>query len=482
MPGIVSGLHAHPNCGAVAKQLAEPNRNRRRNRLAFAQNVMEMPAGNTEKRAMRFSFRQRSVTDGATFPLTSVPITVTSRASRSSTGASGCDPDCGASAAPAGGVRNPAPGRLRDPARPALGPVREELAALAPERARSPFASGDSRKRGPRLSGGVRSPKREPRWSAERRARPKRMVCASEPSVARFRARSAFRRQRLFAWRGQWLDAPVGAPPPLVIQGRAQDPPLRARDGKESTKLGRWCVARRNAFSSAPAKRGRGTARSVMEGASDEPIRLRRRTMNGDEVSQFTTASSRSLLSRTRWSCFAARAPSTALRAVPLPRCAGEERLKGHAGVTTTLSALPPTGAHFVELSDVSLADAEIATALRSITKGRAESISGFRFQGSDFRGPISGFGHRLEGRVVEIDRRAFPRLAAPACRCAKFSVRSGTDWPTGGLPRRDRPARRYRGLAPRVPAMAITSGSMNTASRVPTPRAIRDHACRYTG
>ena len=172
MPGIVSGLHAHPNCGAVAKQLAEPNRNRRRNRLAFAQNVMEMPAGNTEKRAMRFSFRQRSVTDGATFPLTSVPITVTSRASRSSTGASGCDPDCGASAAPAGGVRNPAPGRLRDPARPALRPVCEELAALAPERAKSPFASGDSRKRGPRLSGGVRSPKREPRWSAERRARP----------------------------------------------------------------------------------------------------------------------------------------------------------------------------------------------------------------------------------------------------------------------------------------------------------------------
>jgi len=61
--------------------------------------------------------------------LTSVPTSVTSRQSRSSKGASGCDPDCGASAAPAGGARNPALGRLRDPARPALRPVREELAA-----------------------------------------------------------------------------------------------------------------------------------------------------------------------------------------------------------------------------------------------------------------------------------------------------------------------------------------------------------------
>ena len=98
-------------------------------------------------------------------------------------------PVCGASAAPAGGSSNPAPGRLRDPARPALRPVCEELAALGSGRAKSPFAPGFSRKRGPRLSGGVRSPKREPRWSAERRARPQQTVRASELSVARCRAR-----------------------------------------------------------------------------------------------------------------------------------------------------------------------------------------------------------------------------------------------------------------------------------------------------
>ncbi len=45
----------------------------------------------------------------------------------------------------------------------------------------SPFGPGDSRKRGPRLRGGVRSPNQEPRWSAERRARP--AGCASAPAA-----------------------------------------------------------------------------------------------------------------------------------------------------------------------------------------------------------------------------------------------------------------------------------------------------------
>jgi len=40
--------------------------------------------------------------------------------------------------------------------RPALRPVREVLAALAPGRV-LPFAPGDSRKRGPKLSRGVRA-------------------------------------------------------------------------------------------------------------------------------------------------------------------------------------------------------------------------------------------------------------------------------------------------------------------------------------
>ena len=49
---------------------------------------------------------------------------------------------------------------------------------VAVERASSPFAS-TVRKRGPKLSGGVRSPKREPRWSAERRAHPAGCAAAS---------------------------------------------------------------------------------------------------------------------------------------------------------------------------------------------------------------------------------------------------------------------------------------------------------------
>jgi hypothetical protein len=58
-----------------------------------------------------------------------------------------------AGAVPARGPTQSAPGRLRGPARPALRPVREELAALAPGRV-LPFAPGGSRKRGPELSQG----------------------------------------------------------------------------------------------------------------------------------------------------------------------------------------------------------------------------------------------------------------------------------------------------------------------------------------
>jgi hypothetical protein len=59
--------------------------------------------------------------------------------------------ESGARAVPAGGTTHSALGRLRGPARPALRPVREELAALAPGRV-LPFAPGGSRKRGPELS------------------------------------------------------------------------------------------------------------------------------------------------------------------------------------------------------------------------------------------------------------------------------------------------------------------------------------------
>src|SRR5437763_11712657 len=49
MPGIVGSLHANPNSGAVAEQLAEANRDARRDGLTLAQNVMEMLTGNAEK-------------------------------------------------------------------------------------------------------------------------------------------------------------------------------------------------------------------------------------------------------------------------------------------------------------------------------------------------------------------------------------------------------------------------------------------------
>src|SRR5450631_2153000 len=49
VPRIVSRLHAYPNSRAISKQLAEPNRNGRRDRLALAQNVIEMLPGNTQK-------------------------------------------------------------------------------------------------------------------------------------------------------------------------------------------------------------------------------------------------------------------------------------------------------------------------------------------------------------------------------------------------------------------------------------------------
>jgi hypothetical protein len=57
---------------------------------------------------------------------------------------------------PAGVARNHAPGRLRASSRPALRPVCEVLAALASGRV-LPFAPDGSRKRGPKLSRGVKA-------------------------------------------------------------------------------------------------------------------------------------------------------------------------------------------------------------------------------------------------------------------------------------------------------------------------------------
>ena len=84
------------------------------------------------------------------------------------------------------------------------------LAALAPGRG-LPFAPGNSRKRGPELSQGVK---------ALASAAVERRKASGLPSIARFRAPRIGRRQRLSVWRGHWLDAPLGAPLPSFLGGR----------------------------------------------------------------------------------------------------------------------------------------------------------------------------------------------------------------------------------------------------------------------
>ena len=88
-------------------------------------------------------------------------------------------------------VSQTAPGRLRASYRPALRPVCEVLAALAPGRV-PPFAPGNSRKRGPGLSQGVTVLASA---AVERRE-------ASGLRSDRCRARIAIRWQHLIAWCG----------------------------------------------------------------------------------------------------------------------------------------------------------------------------------------------------------------------------------------------------------------------------------------
>src|ERR1700691_4395498 len=75
-------------------------------------------------------------------------------------------PECGAGAVPVAALRAAAGGFCISPSGPM--PDCEVLAALVPERV-LPFASGGSRKRWLKPS---RGEPREPRWGAERRARP----------------------------------------------------------------------------------------------------------------------------------------------------------------------------------------------------------------------------------------------------------------------------------------------------------------------
>ena len=99
----------------------------------------------------------------------------------------------------------------------------------AAERASSSPSSA-VRKRGPKLRGGVRSPNREPRWSAERRA------CSAEHAAASARCR-------------HWLDAPLGAPLPVLSSVRILAMASRrlarasARAARSLTYRSRLCLA-----------------------------------------------------------------------------------------------------------------------------------------------------------------------------------------------------------------------------------------------
>jgi hypothetical protein len=116
----------------------------------------------------------------------------------------------GAGAVPAGGATHAAPGRFWASSRPALGPVCEVLAALAPGRV-LPFAPGNSRKRGPELSGATASCKCRggaPEGERARRGQvrgPRAHVCD-----ARGRVPHSTRHR---------LDAPFGASPPSFVAG-----------------------------------------------------------------------------------------------------------------------------------------------------------------------------------------------------------------------------------------------------------------------
>src|SRR5205814_4985591 len=49
MPRVIRGLHSSPNPSTVAKELAEPNCNGWRNRLALIQNVVKVLARNSDE-------------------------------------------------------------------------------------------------------------------------------------------------------------------------------------------------------------------------------------------------------------------------------------------------------------------------------------------------------------------------------------------------------------------------------------------------
>ena len=140
-----------------------------------------------------------------------------------------------------------APGRLRASSRPALRPVREVLAALAPGRV-LPFAPGNSRKRGPELSQRGKS-LGECRSGAPEGERAPTFGALPRPGTGKWRHFSV--------WRGHWLDAPFGAPLPsflrMITRGEGSESKGLCRCGGSQTS-GAERVARTNSFYPLPLR------------------------------------------------------------------------------------------------------------------------------------------------------------------------------------------------------------------------------------
>jgi hypothetical protein len=183
-------------------------------------------------------------------------------------------------------VSQTAPGRPRVTARPARRPVSAERGRLRQA------AEGNARMRRVSGSAGLGLSRCPDASGAASTAVERRKASAPEAQTSgNIRWRGA--RRAPLGTANKY--APFGAPPPSFYWGVVGRAFL-----KRAANLGCQGASReRERVHPPPRKRGRGTTRSVVEGASDSTLRCRIRTI------------------------VEARAPPTALRAVPPPRYRG---------------------------------------------------------------------------------------------------------------------------------------------------------------
>jgi very-short-patch-repair endonuclease len=153
----------------------------------------------------------------------------------------------------------------------------------------------------------VTVPARAAAWRRKAGAPCTQMSCArsrQQSALARSRARASIGGNacRCCAANG-WI-APFGASPPFICRGRVHF-------GMASwwwAKLGRMSAPRERYHLSAPAKRGRGTTRSVVEGASEQTMmRAPRKTIDHAQQLRRKLSAPEAML----WSRLRKRAPGT---------------------------------------------------------------------------------------------------------------------------------------------------------------------------